>query len=554
MFGIKIKSTFLTLYPETQFDFELGTSAYFGGDINEIGNGFVFSVKVPLYRSNIEILQYPHVADNMLPFLKNEECSIFKNGKEVFRGELSVKKAYFNINEPYADVSILINAFAKLKEMRLCDLDLGVINAQDFETYATATLNNPLDYPCCFFPIYNTKFGGEPTFQNTVTMQNQYNCVNETILNSLATAYSAHLRVGFLLEKIFENVGFELRNEWQTSTELQLLYAISYDRWSFFADAYTLKNAASKSKITAWLGRLCRAFNLSIYVNAFAKTVTIKPFDSILQETTAEDWTQYLLKDSELEFIVGIPAKLTTTRPKFVPDLTKLPITFANPTHTSNAGLYYLTPDALVYHEKRDTAMNPNSPHFLVYKHETEVLGGDGSDTEIEFAALPTANQSDEFYNAMGTGNYLFYPAPYTEQPAMTENDTETPDHFTFYRGFHTYRNLRFPLATSEANDYWGGKFLDIEVLEDAPPQYSLSFTAPSTGLYIKNWASTIYLLQNSKKAKMRFALPTEILTKFNFDKKVKVKNLHFLAKTIKGTLKEKGDLIEVEIELIKTI
>ena len=609
MFGIKLNNTFLTLYPKTSLGFELYNPAYLGDKVDEIANGLIFSVKVPLSGDNARLLRYPHVVENDWRFLKDEACEIWKNGRIVFLGELTVKKANVFAREPSCELRIMVNTISKLRDLKMSALDLGTINMFHYFTFdlPTDTCLNPHDYDYIFHPVWNPDFrdkkdtitfGGDE-FQNlwdsTVRQGRPY---GQVVLseNSVLTPF---LKLSYLLKKMFENVGFTLNNQFQTTPELRLLTVynnmsvLSSEGFANFIQ-FHLNWCVSDTTCGAYLTKLSRLFSIAPYVNMFDKKVNLVPFKDVLGRAAKHDWTAFVRRGGELSESNNYPNVLAykafadSPMPKG-DDLKGLSRITADPdlnnpsippilvlTHVVEA-IYTLSSGVKVYHkpvfvERGGTALPLiRYERYLLTENDEINQAGSGEKWESD---LGTLNQA-QIWEQGATNRTQFVPTIRLKGkfPADAEKH-KFSDRLLFYRGIRPHRGdpsnpqadgyFFFPLATAEdvaidgkptlvGKDKGDSPVIFPQSERGVPPQYSLNFTGEN-GIYNRFGKPNFAFLSEKRDLTARLDLPLDELMQFSFEDKVRIKNMEYLVKKIHGVLKADGELVDIEADLVTVV
>ena len=548
MFGIKIKNKFLKLYPNTDLSFELASPAYLGDKVDVIGNSFVFSVKIPLDGENPQLLKYPHVVENDWRFLKNEPCEIFKNGRCIFMGALTVTKAtppYVRVLE--AEISIVVNTISQLKDLKMNELDCGTIPSTGVLERAKQTVLHPLDYPYIFYPVYN------PTFSEAKQVQNLWDGEKFVLqyINRIGDTHrreammTPHLRIDFILEKMFAHVGFTLRSYWQDSDELKLLTQVGFGGMhgifnEFPSAPFKLNRALSSTTAATWLGKICRTFSLVPVVDLFDKTVDLMPFSMLLTRPAKHDWTRNLLREGSISENYNYPKSLTFKKisGKFSPDnVSQLPISSVALLPDADDGLYR-DGNAYVYHRKHELDGNISMHDVIVQRDNVANIEGGLEAIEIDLAGLPQIEAFQTYF-------YL----PVVEQAGkLPDEERDTPDYLLFYRGMYTQLAVHFPFATSETDC-----FITTTVLNQRPPQYDLTWTGEN-GIFNRFWQSNFQFLKEKRDVTVKLALTLDVLMQFNFADKIRIGNMEYLVKNIRGTLRASGENVLVEVDLVTVV
>lgn len=552
MFGIKIKNQFLKLYPKTTFGFELSNAAYLGDDVAAIDNGMIFSTKVPLSGGNEILLRYPHLLENEWRFLKNEPCEVWKNGRPVFSGALTIKTSTDGtIRDPSVSVQITINTIAQLKDLKMSDLDMGRINTDNILTVANDSVIHPLNYPFIFYPVINPSFAPNKISQNAWSLDKielQTTDIDNNISYS-TTVLTPHLRLDYIQRKIFEHINFDFVNSWQINDELKLLtqvgYAATHQLLSneFNEPFFNLNRALSSTTVSAWIGKLCRVFSLVPDINLFARTANFIPFIDVLKRSVKWDWTSFVKRGGELTESNNYPKSLKFKKLGILPDISTMSVkeTITKPDFNSEDGLYQNN-GIVVYHRKKDVLTDTSKPDIIVQTDNVANISGGMDDIEFDILPLP---QSD-FFRITEYGKYY---SPYVEQPGkLLYKELDTPDHWLFYRGMHSYNGLySYPIATSESLT-----FLPIKVMGNTP-QYDLTWNGEN-GLFNRFWKDNLSFLQEKRDYTVKLSLPLDQFLQFSFIDKVRIKNMNFLVKKMRGVLRSEGDNVDLEVNLVTVI
>lgn len=586
MFGIQLNNRFLDLYPKTSLSFELNNSAYLGDDIDVIQNAFMFTVKVPMTDRNRRILINPDRVDNAYYFLTNEECGVWCEGLEVFRGLLSVRSA----TPKEADISLTVNTLSQLKDLMLSELPhdsfdltaqsdpLGFLGGSCFSA-------NIRDFIC--FPIWN------PDFYATAEQSVEFSDANyQNLWGSHPSAVSKlrlankssitpFLKISYLLRKMAEATNFSISNSWQIDRELQQLCAYnnhSIAKWTADGTSYILddklelKNHVSKTKASDFLKNLSRLFNLGIYVNFFDKSLDIVPNKIILEQSARHDWSKKVVSDKTITESINYPSRFgfAEKTPSVLPDISKMnqypyPSTLGN----DPEGLYINTINRRYYHK-------PDSihPEYIATELNNYVQFGSIEKNSYE-SPLSTLPNARIFINGFGTAT-----APGIRQKGSykiqngEESTASFEDRLLFYRGLADFRTangatnpffaLTYPLASAEdftVEGYriktgWDSSQLSSNI---TPPQYapedvkySLNWNG-SKGLYAQWWATWHEMLQRKRDVKLSIALSTKDIRAFRFQDKVRIQNKEYIVKKLRITLTEFG-AATTEAELVTVI
>lgn len=580
MIGIKIKKTFLKLFATTSFSFELGNTAYLGDAIDTISNGLIFSTDIPSEYPNDFLLNYPFKVDNALDFVTDEPCEVYKNGRVVFLGSLTVKKAL----KGKITIHIAINSIAELKSKKLKEMDFGsfpLLNATSpLEDYFTATVQNPAAFDWIFHPVWNKGMyeNTDKSFpQHTPDeFQNMYEAsglLGKTIYRD-GSVITPFMKLQYVLKRIFETNGYTFSNAFQNNKELQqiTLYSntsvMSIEGYANIGDFY-LKDAAPSGTPSDLIGKLCRLYSLQLDVNMFDKTVSLTPFKDLLNRPAAHDWTKKLIKITEITENPNYPTSFSWKRGgdwalPAVSELNGLPRFSTQPTLGSNAspaGLYILPngpADRWQYFNRDGTLTDFES--ILAVLHDSVNIGGEKTQWESDLHAL-----TDSFVWMDATAGQASYVPGINQKIQFRPDSVECPMRLMMYRGIRENANgWKYPLSTAETFtsdnraakvgwDIISGGITVPPSLVGTPAEYSLTWEG-ETGIYNRFHKDVHTFLKNKKDVTAQFYLSLDDIIGFHFSQKVRVQNMEYFIKNMKGTLKSAGDGIIVECDLVSVL
>jgi hypothetical protein len=586
MFGIQFKNKFLDLYPKTALSFDLRNPAYFGEDVEVIQESFMFTTSVPMTALNRRLLVNPNRLDNASFLLTNEECSVYCEGIETFRGLLTVRSS----TSVSAEVFVKVNTISVLKELLLSELDHDTINLDKMNiplSYLTNSCFRPELYDFICFPVWNQNFYDEPdtnifdasSYQNRWTSQGPGGSI---IVRNLAigekSPITPFLKVSYLLKKMAQTTGFILSNNWQVNRELKNLCAynnrsiVRYHQdgtFDAFDNLLEFKNHVSKVKSSDYLKNLARLFNLGIYVNFFDKSMDVVPNETLLAQAPRHDWTRRVLSDHTKTEAFNFPSRFGySTTPSVLPDVTKLTrFPTAAQYSTSPEGLYLNDVNSRYYHAPDDV----QGPLIAVELNNFVKISD--NDKNVFNSPLQTLPNSRIFMGDMGvcTAPGIKQKGTYKIKDAE-ESEAGFEDKLLFYRGFADFRDYQgrrlspndgsfFPLASSESETITGyriktGWDSSVVVNTHTHPQYApeladytLSWNGRK-GLYARWWAAWHTMLQQKRDVKLTVGLSTKEVRNFNFQHKVRIKNREYLVKRLRVTLTESG-VSPSEVELV---
>ena len=571
MIGIKIKKTFLKLFATTSFSFELGNTAYLGDAIDTISNGLIFSTDIPSDYPNDFLLNYPFKVDNALDFVKDEPCEVYKNGRVIFLGSLTVKKAL----KGKITIHIAINSIAELKSKKLKEMDFGsfpLLNATSpLEDYFGSTCYNPDNFNWIFHPVWNKGMypdankpyptHGLDEFQN-IWVQDGISLLGKVQFSDGGIA-SPFMKLKYVLKKVFETNGYTFQNEFQNTKELDLMTLYSNtsvmdsEGFANIGD-FQLKDAAPSGTPSDLIGKLCRLFALQLDVNMFDKTVSLTPFKDLLNRPAAHDWTKKLIKITEITENPNYPTSFTWKRGTdwalpSVDELFSLP-RFVESTTRVQKGLYALGDDQWEYFDSDpNDVTNYESQRAIL--HDSVNIGGVKSEWESDLHTLSDCKVST-------TPRYM--PAINQKIEFRDKDKVECPIRLMMFRGMREGASgIIYPFASAETQsmddrvskigwDFFGGITIPPQY-EPVNAEYSYTWEG-DTGIYNRFHKDVHTFLKNKKDVSAQFYLSLDDIIGFHFSQKVRVQNMEYFIKNMKGTLKSAGDGIIVECDLVSVL
>jgi hypothetical protein len=552
-FGIKIGNTFLDLYPNTQLSYVLNTPFYLGGELGDaIPGSLVFSVKVPLSPRNNKRLRFPGLIDNAWEWIEKAECSVYTEGVALWFGQLEVVAPS---TEKDANIRITINSAAALQSAKMNELDLGIFNTttQNPFTWADNAVLNPDFNNFMFAPVWNPDFWvNQDRKHDKSEIQNHWTAAGfDTVPNQPDkptvlpnyTPLTPFPKLGFVLDRLFQSVGYRTKNRFQTTHELKrlILYAnasMTNKDGTLTATKFPLSYGLSGNTQSLFIRNLCRKFSIAPFFNAEEREVELIPFGEIYESGTAHDWTKKQLSGYELSKNIEHPNELSdgvsdTIVPSNIKDL---PVFNEHPADTDGIeGIYKV--NGLTYYHKN-----------LI---PTSTVGGlrQLSQARVDDTISLNNLKGKRYENGIGTlilsrltrSDYLDYPSlsqrGKTHSQAHTSDNT-TADRLLFYRGIG--RN-GYPFASSETRDMLGYNIpINGQTVTQYDSQNSLNW-AGNDGIYNRFWAGNHQIVTNGKEIKTRILLTVGELKRFSFKQKVRLGNQECFVKSISGVLNRRG-------------
>jgi hypothetical protein len=311
MLGIKIRHTFISLYPDTRLSFEMHHPIGLITDaIDQVQGGYSFPVDIPLDDINRGVFGHVDRLDRSGTFVKDEYCEVWAEGVLLHVGKATVRTA----GPRRATLFMIFEEIKALGETMLTALDLGGvrnIGADEAAKLALAddTLANPLDHDFIFAPIFNPAYrqlwiDGFPTAQQA-RFQNFWDGADGGFEHYAVCAITPFVRLDYLLRRIFADAGYTLDNQWQITDELkQLLIYNNYNINSHSAPAIAswdeeinLINHVPYRKSIDLVKAVIGTYALALFMDPRDKTALLVPFKTLITNGVHADWTDRAAAD-----------------------------------------------------------------------------------------------------------------------------------------------------------------------------------------------------------------------------------------------------------------
>lgn len=566
-------------YLEGRFDltFELNNQVFSTSDASVLPGSFSFPATVPLSGANKALLGHPHLVTNASNWQAFEGVWVECYGVKMFYGTMKIT----GCNNVSCKVNIVANPVAKLKDLKLSQLDLGGERDKDiFPTWALLMFHTtvfPEDWDFVFVPMYQadrneyTFDSGDP--DNLVRpFYNRFEVSPSLEFNSASGALVPFVKLEYLLQQIFaaEDTGYTFQNAWQNDTELRRLYV--FNNWDMrtlntdlepdLPSTINLANHVPPVTSTELLKKTIAHFALGLFTNVFDRKIRLVPLQTILQRPPKHDWTQYVRSEDDLDAPDSPPLvfnyEQTVDLPYGVPAPEDIETVF-NTLPDFNAALPLA--DGYYYIETEMSIVQvDNSWPFAIrnawIQHRGVVIG-DGERLDTGMTTLVHENFS-ELYNAPVVAS-RFYETTNADGDTVYERKvTDPPVAVFFYRGYNDigYANP-FPVATNHVwnPDETGDVRLDLTYDEDVigTASHSLNWFG-DYGLFEtahKTWA---YMLRDGKPVTLQLSIPVADLVAFSFEDKVRIQSMDYFVKKLKiGKPLGKGRVL-VEASLLSVI
>lgn len=563
MIGIRIKESFIDLFPGTTLDLVFNNPAFVGGDIKRILGSHSIPINVPLTDHNKSVLGYPERIENVDTHLENEACEIYYQGMIFLNGFAHVRSA----NDSSARLYITIDSFKALKTLYLNELDLGVHNFADVSTiltHAKDTAENPLNHDHAFFPILNYDFFEEddkPTpIGNdhwTYRFQNYYDIATQSFVSgSHQRVAMPFVRLDHVVSKIGTALSYNIQTSFQDTDELKLLYLYN-DHNIYVGDAWNiefdLKNHVPRMLAGEFLKQKTRLFCLGMFTDPFLKNIEIVALKDLLVQPFKHDWSDKVSQKYNLNTQTNYPGSLgfdsgfdgmfdvnnyEVLSPQGLSQTTTITelddwLDLFDPTPLAQ-GWYYLNQLNTFVWSNQHILYRLGAKKKMFRRIE---IDSDGQ--SIDFKMSPLFMQQ-----VLKEDSMINLDLRDTPQVSMKANSNKEA-RLIFYRGmYQNHDNDLYPFATNNVYDPKEAKIptADHSLLMNG--QY---------GLYEKYWKEWIQFLQNKKEVQLDANLHIKDIINFSFKDKVKVKENQYFVKQMKVSISPEG-LLPTKLILASTL
>lgn len=554
MLAIRLNGTLLDLYPNTELSIELNSTLYLGEDVEVMQGSFAFPISLPLSPDNNVSLNYPSALDNPSTFLSNQSCEIYFKGNLLLKGFLTVKEC----SKYSAKVEIIFNPFKALAKSKLNVLDMGIYNfpatLQDNLNLMESTALAPDAYPFIYVPVLNTGWDDTSSYNTVTTWQNywdsrsQHNSIPKPYFDNTSIV-TPFLKISYILNRILSLAGDNLKDEVFRHTELNRLcvyhnHNIMTD--SGIVDSIELNKFLSTTETSAFLKKLLRHYNCGLFYDFRFNEIKIRSAADIINMGIVEDITDKVGYSYSISSLVDNIRSFKNKNNIDIIDtsqMTTYQINNFNQIATQGEGIYKLGNRIFIYKygPLYDRIIEMSGKDDIVYIADT------GTDYESDLTILNYA----KFYIDTHTVDDLEGAVI-----AYKKDDELDNDYIIVYRGT-VLNNAEYwgPTSNPDLVDFKGravhiGNNLNISGAISYPAEYSHRW-AGNNGVYEKFWKPSLNYIQNKTIIKRPIQLEIEDIYSFQFDKKYRIDNQVYLAKSLKLKITNSA-IKDAEIELIK--
>ncbi|MEO7175588.1 MAG: hypothetical protein ABI002_07340, partial [Saprospiraceae bacterium] len=493
--------------------------------------------------------------------VRGELCEIWFDGIYFLGGTCTIKSG----NPDKAKLSIDINEFKDLKEIRLNELDFGPprfmgTTVNDRRDLATDTGLNPLDYDFVYCPTsVNEKEPGPGNPNVWLPVEAEYLLLNPTC---------PYLRLEYLLNVIYNYLGYSLTNDFQINDELRSIlvhnsynypYKSETELTSYWPKYIDLYQHVSDGKAGEFIKHITLFFCLGQAYNLFDNTVRIYPLKELLTKPTKHNWTSKMQKDPEV---------LTDSQP-----YTRLMFSEISPAGLDDKVSKYVSEVVTVtdsFYEAMLQAFEDGIRGIAFIRSSSSFINiislDDGFDSPnmeflgeffIPFELNIGTKKKDLIIGLTSTGmtvdplKYSGRPEAdpmrlmplvyYTEKLDNLEFGYKFKEKLMIYRGMLEWEGNLYPTATTH----------NMKADGTVIGEYSLHIGGVGLpGLWEQEWQEWFYFLLNKKELKSRFLFALNEIMLFNWDETVRVQNQDYIVKQMKVTLTMHG-LMPVDTTLV---
>lgn len=300
MLGIRLRSTFLSLEPDTRITIEWDHPMDIitdGQDI--ISSGFSVPIDIPMDDVNIGIIGPVHRLDFDGTYVKDEYCELWCMGTMLYVGKATIK----GTTHTRASLFIIFNEVKPLEDTPLSEIDLGGsrdIGADEaaIKAHMKDTAVSPLDYDYVFCPVLNPVYGIDPSGLNpsliTSHLINKWIYGSDAFQGSIGRAIPFP-RLDYLLSRIWHHLEYDIDNQWQATDELRLLLLwsnreIRTTEGDLSSTLDLVDHVPYRSCIDL-LKAVLSTYAIGVFPDPVSRSVLLRPFADIIRDPVHQDIT-----------------------------------------------------------------------------------------------------------------------------------------------------------------------------------------------------------------------------------------------------------------------
>lgn len=578
MLGIKIKDTFISLYDNTQLNFDIRNPIGIITDaLDNIQGGYSFPIDIPLDVINREVIGHVDRLDLDGTLMQQEYCEVWARGLFLMQGKATIKQSSKQLLSGHASLFMVFNPVTELTDVMMTDIDLGGVrtigaDAATRLAHADDTLSDPLDHHYIFAPIYNPVYralwdAGFPTAQQR-HYQNFWSSDDDAFDEYAVSGITPFVRLDYLLKRIFAHMGYTLDDQWLTTDELkQLLIYNNYNINTHTAAAISswdetidLRHHVPLRQALDLIKGIIGTYALGLFPEPADKVMRLIPFKTLITGDVAADWTS----------LAAVAYECTTDR-NFIARW-RYDLDEHDAMSVRYSGAPY--PQQIVLGEGLTCRIMFDAGQFLfrysicdnTYYHILPIPGLNadyiaqdmkevrktGSDMEYISPLIPLWNSHD-----IETDGDENDDLPIQQQQLCAiehvgfikeSGDALQPCtslRLFFYRGFQPYDvgiSGTYPMTGITRYNIRGEQVGD----------YALTWDRPG-GVYDAWWKLPYEMLKNKKVVTRSLNLSIADLINFRFHHKIRIENQHYFITRLKYSISNRG-LGITEAEMITTI
>lgn len=292
---INNKGLILELEKNMALSVERNNNLFSGSD--SFLQDMIYPGKAGLTDSNIEFISGGHRIDANNS-LYEFPVTVIASGNPFYGGVFSYKIANgqieYNLKVNFGVVAEKVKNTVVRDIMTLDSYSMGTTAAT--ETYMKETCTRPLDFPYAFFPVYNKSWKNTGEFSpwmNYFDYQNQ----KFSVTGTLSVPF---FRVKYILERVFEYLGFTLQGDILKDPEFNSFYF--YNRVAVLRAQIlpSLCYMPDKLKITDLLTGLCNRLKVNFSFDVLSGNVIIESAVSVLNQNEYLDLCPYISDVKEI--------------------------------------------------------------------------------------------------------------------------------------------------------------------------------------------------------------------------------------------------------------
>lgn len=553
MIALKINNEWLNVPTDMAFIYTASSPLFLAGDMDKIMTSYVSDFKLPLTPSNRKILNFPDEIDNYQELITEADVEVYFRGFFLFTGAGTIT----DINNQDISLKIVINVYKEVKDKPLSELGLAQYTftaLNDILAHAKDTAASPLDYDDhAFFPVSNPRWWSAEALKffdpDVGIIQNFYDWVLQKFgSNENNSAAMPFIRIDYLVNKIIEEMGYDVDNQFQTTNELKQLYLYnnislySGENWGTIID---LRRHLPDFTCAEFLKWYFKTFCLYPDIDTNHSTCVIRHVDAILAAPEELDWSDKVLHDYGITKADTTPSYLGYDQPDYVEidsftEVEKNSDIFGT---VSPSGVYYVKSTNTFY---RNISNTPGYVIEIARQFRHHEIDGDSKNEKFmsKLTPLPMKRSYSAPPPGGGIADMNIYPeAKYEGYVDGVSQGEKCGLHMIFYRGMRPNTGStsgNYPLGS---NCIYGVDEIAITGLE-----HSLLWNHEK-GMYQKFWKNWVYFLKHRRIVKRRVLIDLKDFLNFRWHYKVRIGNMLYFCNSYKAVMGD-GNKIEMELEL----